>query len=124
MFRPRGLTLLRRACRVDDQFLTVLMYPEYPGRFLFVLQDKEVELVTVQTEETQPQTQAQSRCSRKYRRKRAQVYDASTLSVTGIPSVLANYGGKYDGPAVYPVFLALEQRPPFGYRCVRGRVFD
>lgn len=76
---------------VDDQFLTVLMYPEYPGRFLFVLQDKEVELVTVQTEETQPQTQAAVPVQPQVQTEAAQVYDASTLSVTGIPSVLANY---------------------------------
>lgn len=76
---------------IDDQFLTVLMYPEYPGRFLFVLQDKEVELVTVQTEETQPQTQAAVPVQPQVQTEAAQVYDASALSVTGIPSVLANY---------------------------------
>ncbi len=81
-----------------DKVLTVLMYPDYPGRYLLTLQDaREVtvevqvpqaaaETETIRQESVPAQVQTETEAH-----EQAPVYDATTLSLKGIPATLLNY---------------------------------
>ncbi len=81
-----------------DKVLTVFMYPDYPGRYLLTIQDaREVtvevqvpqaaaETETIRQESVPAQVQTETEAH-----EQAPVYDATTLSLKGIPATLLNY---------------------------------
>lgn len=90
----------------DEQKLILLMYPDYPGKYQFVLLDEEaVETLTEGVKKEQkpsetvnalsPETTA---ATEPFRQPQTEApYDATRLSVTGLPETLDNYiANRYD----------------------------
>ncbi len=80
----------------EDKVLTVILYPDYPGKYLLILQDKQEVTVEVKTQPASESDVLQQILPQETGRKGtekepAQIYDATTLSVNAIPATLLNY---------------------------------
>ncbi|MCD8103808.1 MAG: hypothetical protein LUF35_02105 [Lachnospiraceae bacterium] len=84
-----------------ENSLIVIMYPDYPGQYILILQDLQ-EYAEGTNEDTESMTQTESTADEQARdavevqsgqtlAETERSYDATTLSVTGIPATLANY---------------------------------
>ncbi|MCC8047247.1 MAG: hypothetical protein LIP12_17460 [Clostridiales bacterium] len=84
-----------------ENSLIVIMYPDYPGQYILMLQDLQ-EYTEGTNEDTESMTQTESTADEQAQdaveiqsgqtfAQTERSYDATTLSVTGIPATLANY---------------------------------
>lgn len=84
----------------EDKILSVLFYPDFPGRYIFILQDARTVTVPVQTQQTE-RTQTvqdiptQTEAPQRETEETETPYDATELSVTGMTGTLQNYLENY-----------------------------
>ncbi len=74
----------------DGRVLTVIFYEDYPEYYLFTLADEE-EPSEIQTQEESAETLPAEEPAAEESETSARAYDASSLSISGIPKTLLNY---------------------------------